>query len=92
MSTTVASQECICEQQPWIWDGAMCVRSCDVTGPGTKSATACCASNTGNPDCLIDDCGVVPSPSPTEGGTTTVATETVAEEDPQGDNREDERH
>ena len=85
MGTTVASQECICEEQPWIWDGAMCVRSCDLTGPGFTSATACCASNKGNPDCPIDDCGVVPSPSPTEGGTTTVATEKEAPADPQGD-------
>ena len=74
-STTFAPAECICEEQPWVWDGAMCVRSCDLTGPGSPSATACCAENTGSPDCPINDCGLIPTPSPTEGGTTTVATE-----------------
>ena len=91
VSTPFVPQECICEEQPWVWDGAMCVRSCDLTGPGSPSATACCASNTGNPDCLIDDCGVVPSPSPTEGGTTTVGKGSDGGEDPQAD-REGVRH
>ena len=67
--------DCICEEQPWVWDGSMCVRSCDLTGPGSPSASACCEANTASPDCPISDCGFIPSPSPTEGGTTTVATE-----------------
>ena len=67
--------DCICEEQPWVWDGAMCVRSCDLTGPGSPSATECCEENTASPDCPINDCGLIPTPSPTEGGTTTVATE-----------------
>ena len=85
LSTTFAPAECICEEQPWVWDGAMCVRSCDLPGPGSPRATACCAENTGFPDCAINDCGLIPTPSPTEGGTTTVATEKDAPEDTQGD-------